>query len=468
MPGTQSAAVPAALLFIGFLAGSAAVMTLVAVYDLLDLGPAFRDRQRKKRNLNSSGAGGGGSGSDSEGGSLPKKTIPSFLKAMYLYEREIGLGEAIPSTPLNDGFHMPAEWEYHAGCWLLFPWRRDNWDHDAEPAQKAYAHVANAIQQHGNEQVTVGVRSEDWGVARALLNPAVRVVELGCDDAWVRDSGPTFVVKDDEERETREVRGVDWNFNAYGGNYEPCERDQSVARKMLEVEGVRRYHAPVVMEGGSFHVDGEGTCIVTEECLLHPSRNPDLSKEEIEESLKTYLNVAKVIWLELGVFGDRDTNGHVDNMCCFKGPGEVILHWTDDENDPQFERSWSAYITLTKEVDAKGRALRIHKMPSPGPLFYQEGDLEGLVVGERGGGKKEGRKVVGARMAASYVNFYLANEAVVVPQFLDPKDEEAIDFLQLLYPERRVVGVYSKDILLGGGNIHCITQQQPANMFDAF
>ena len=464
MPGPQSPAAPAAaLLFLGFLAGSAAVMTLVAVYDLLDLGPTVRDCQRKKRNLSSSSAGGGG-GSGSEGGSLSKAPIPSFLEAMYLYEREIGLGEAIPSTPRNDGFRMPAEWEHHVGCWLLFPWRKDNWAHDAEPAQKAYAHVANAIQRHGNEQVTVGVRSEDWSVARALLNPAVRVVELGCDDAWVRDTGPTFVVKDDGEKEAREVRGVDWGFNAYGGIYEPCERDQLLARKVLEVEGVRRYRAPVVMEGGSCHVDGVGTWIVTEECLVHPSRNPGLTKEEIEEGLKTYLNVEMVIWLELGVFGDEDTNGHVDNLCCFKGPGEVILHWTDDENDPQFERSWSAYIRLTKEVDAKGRALRIHKMPMPGPLFYQEGDMEGLVLGEGG---TEGRKV-GSRMAASYVNFYLANEAVVVPQFMDIRDEEANELLQLLYPERKVVGVYSKDILFGGGNIHCITQQQPTNQFDAF
>ena len=360
---------------------------------------------------------------------------------------------------------MPAEWEHHAGCWLLFPWRTDNWCKGATPAQKAYAHVANAIQQHGSEQVTVGVRAKDWATARVLLSPEVRVVELGCDDAWVRDSGPTFVIKEDGENETREVRGVDWGFNAYGGLYAPCERDQLVARKLLEVEGVRRYKAGLVMEGGSFHVDGEGTCLVTEECLLHPSRNPGMSKEEIEAQLKVYLNVEKVIWLEKGVYGDEDTNGHVDNLVCFKAPGEVILHWTDDETDPQYERSWSAFLRLTSETDAKGRALRIHKMPMPGPLYYQAGDTEGLTTVH--GAKAVGR-AVGTRLAASYVNFYIANEAVVVPQFMDARDEEAVELLQLLYPDRRVVGVYSRDILLGGGNIHCITQQQPTNQFDAF
>jgi len=470
------------LLFLGFVMGSATVTAAVAIQDLLDLDPILRGWLKKRRN----------SKGDGSNGSPLKRPVPSFLEAMYLYERKVGWGEVIPSSPQEDGFCMPAAWEAHAGCWLLFPCRRDRRAHELEGVQKVYAHIANAIQEHGSEQVTVGVRAEDWEEARALLHPGVRVVEMESDSAWARDSGPTFVVRDDGEEEMREVRGVDWAMGTEG----PCGRDQLVARKVLEVEKIRRYAAPLVMGGGCFHVDGEGTCLVTEESLLSPTQRPSLAKEAVEEVLRRYLGVERVIWLEKGVYGDEDRQGRVDSLACFKGPGEVILHWTDDEMDPQFDRSWSAFIRLTQATDAKGRALRIHKMPMPGPIFDEQGCVEGSLLsgagctpagreeGKEGGkekGREEGRegtheegnarivgRKVGRRMPASYVNFYIANEAIVVPQFMDPRDEEAVELLQFLYPERRVIGVCTRDLLRGGGNIHRVTQQQPTNQFDAF
>jgi agmatine deiminase len=184
----------------------------------------------------------------------------------------------IPSTPRTDGFFMPAEFAPHVGTWMLWPQRPDNWRLGAKPAQKAFAAVASAITQF--EPVTVGVNHAQYQNARSLLPPEVRVVELSSNDAWMRDIGPTFVT------DGKTVRGVDWIFNAWGGLYNglyfPWDLDEAVAGKVLEIERVPRYKAPLVLEGGSIHVDGEGTCITTEECLLSPGRNPDLSQAEIE------------------------------------------------------------------------------------------------------------------------------------------------------------------------------------------
>src|SRR6185312_12196343 len=198
------------------------------------------------------------------------------------------------------------------------------------------------------------------------LSPAVRVVELSSDDAWMRDVGPTFVADGDGGR-----RGVDWRFNAWGGHhgglYFPWDRDERVAAKVLEVEGAGRYRAPLVLEGGSIHVDGEGTVLTTEECLLNPNRNPDLSREQIERHLLDHLGAEKVLWLGRGVFAD-ETDGHIDNLACFARPGVVLLTWTDDESDPQYEISADVRRRLEAAVDARGRRLEVVLLPAPGPL----------------------------------------------------------------------------------------------------
>jgi agmatine deiminase len=358
----------------------------------------------------------------------------------------------LQSEPRRDGYRMPGEFEPHAGCWMLWPERPDNWRLGGKPAQAAFVAVATAIA--GSERVSVGVSAAQYANARRLLPAAIRVVEISSNDAWMRDVGPTFVVN-----ERGGLRGVDWGFNAWGGLdgglYFPWDQDEAVAQKVLEVEGCDRYRAPFVLEGGSIHVDGQGTVITTEECLLNRNRNPHLSREQIEDLLRRYLNVATVIWLGQGVHGD-ETDGHVDNLCAYVKPAEVVLTWTDDKRDPQYAISRDAYERLMAARDARGRRFKVHKLPQPGPLHMTKQESAGVDSAE---GTQP--RAVGMRLAASYVNFYIGVRRIVAP-LLDPKrDAAALRRLRSLFPRREVVGVPGREILLGGGNIHCITQQVP-------
>lgn len=354
----------------------------------------------------------------------------------------------INSTPRKDGFRMPGEFESHAGCWMLWPERPDNWRLGAKPAQKAFVDVATAIAQF--EPVTMGVSRNQFLNARHLLPGHVRVVEMSYNDSWMRDCGPTFVVNDKGN-----VRLIDWDFNAWGGLYFPWDQDDLVPRKVAEIERVDRYRAPIVLEGGSIHVDGEGTLLATEECLLNPNRNPGLTREKIEQALKEHLNVEKILWLGKGVYLD-ETSGHVDNLCCFVRPGVVALTWTDNTSDPQYEISLDAYQRLRAATDAQGRKLIVHKIHQPNPIYISEEESAGVdaVAGTL-------LRQPGDRMAGSYINFYIANGGVIVPTFDDPHDQAALETLQKSFPERKVVSIQAREILLGGGNIHCITQQQP-------
>jgi agmatine deiminase len=363
------------------------------------------------------------------------------------------MSATLSGTPAADGFRMPGEFEPHAGCWLLWPERPDNWRAAARPAQEAFARVAAAIAQF--EPVTVGASAAHYGSARALLPASVRVVEMAHDDAWMRDVGPTCVVN---ARGT--VRGVDWHFNAWGGLngglYFPWDQDELVARKVLETERLERYRAPLVNEGGAIHVDGEGTALVTEECLLNANRNPQLSRADIERHLRDYLGVSQLIWLGKGVFND-ETGGHIDNLACFVRPGAVCLTWTERRRDPQYAISRDAWQRLHEARDARGRRLSVTRLPMPGPLRLRAREAAGVLA-------HEGTRVrrAGERLAASYVNFYIANGGIVMPLLDARTDRAAAQRLRRVFPGRRVVGVPARDILLGGGNIHCITQQIPA------
>ena len=359
---------------------------------------------------------------------------------------------SLDSTPATDGYRMPAEFEPHDGCWMGWPERGDNWRLGAEPAQRAYVEVAEAIA--ASEPVTMAVSDTYFERARSMLSDSVRVVELSADDAWLRDTGPTFVVDGRGGR-----RGVDWRFNAWGGHlgglYAPWDRDERVARKVLEIEGADRYRAPLVLEGGAIHVDGEGTVLTTEECLLNRNRNPELSREQIEAALLSYLGAEKVVWLGRGVHAD-ETDGHVDNLACFAAPGVVLLTWTEAESDPQHAISRDARERLEAATDARGRSLEVVLLPAPGPLLSSDEEAAGV---EPVPGTKPRRG--GERLAASYANFYVANDRVVLPLLDERTDEEAKEVVGHCFPGREVVGVPGREILLGGGNVHCITQQVP-------
>ncbi len=359
------------------------------------------------------------------------------------------------STPKKDGFRMPGEFEKHDGCYMIWPERPDNWRLGAKPAQKVFTEVANTIAKY--EPMTMIVSKAQYANARNMLNDDVRVVEMSNDDSWVRDCGATFVIDDKGT-----TRGVDWEFNAWGGLvdglYFPWDSDDKIAGKMCEIERVNSYRTEnFVLEGGSIHVDGEGTVMVTEECLLSEGRNSHMTKEEIGNKLCEYLNCEKVLWIPRGIYND-ETNGHVDNMANFVKPGVVVLAWTDDKDDPQYERSMEAYNYLSGETDAKGRKLEIHKLYTPKPILITKEESEGVDAVDGTLPRQEGD-----RLAASYANYYTGNGFIALPVFNDPNDELAIKLLSELYPDRKIEPIYAREILLGGGNIHCITQQLPAN-----
>ena len=263
------------------------------------------------------------------------------------------------STPKLDGYRMPAEFEPQAGVWMLWPERNDNWRDGAKPAQKAFLDVATAILQF--EPVTVCVSPAQYQNARERLPRAVRVVEMASNDAWIRDCGPTFLVNDNGG-----VRAVDWMFNAWGGLvdglYFPWDLDDQVAQKVCEIERVDSYRTEgFVLEGGSIHVDGEGTVLTTEMCLLSEGRNPDMDRGAIERMLCDYLGCEKVLWLRDGI-DPEETNGHIDDVACFIRPGEVACIWTDDPQNPFYQPARDAYDMLSQATDAKGRKLKVHKL----------------------------------------------------------------------------------------------------------
>lgn len=358
-------------------------------------------------------------------------------------------------TPAAEGYWMPAEFEPHEGTWLLWPERTDNWREEARPAQEAVLEVAAAIRHF--EPVHLGVSPQCAKRVRERAPAGVRVASLEYDDIWVRDTGPTFLVA--EQPDT--LRSVQWRFNAWGGLYRPFTRDLTVPREISSdtfggpMRG-GRYAAPIVLEGGAIHVDGQGTAMLTEECVLNANRNPGMTREQVEAVLRNYLGVDHFVWLGKGVFND-ETSGHVDNLACFAGPGRVCLTWTDDRHDPQYAISSDAWKRLNDARDAQGRRLEVFKVPMPGPLHMTVEEAGGLLPSD-----SMKRRYAGDRLAASYVNFYLANGGLIMP-LLDPRtDEQAAAVLRRACPGRVIVGVPAREILLGGGGIHCITQQEPA------
>ena len=352
---------------------------------------------------------------------------------------------------------MPAEWAGHVGCWMIWPERPDNWRLGGKPAQLAFVDVASAIARF--EPVTMLVSARQYENARALLPEAIRVVEVSTNDSWMRDVGPSFLLGPDGA-----LGGVDWPFNAWGGLkgglYFPWDLDDQVAGKVLGLERARRWRAPLVIEGGAIHVDGEGTVLVSAQCVLNPNRNDDVTRQDMERMLRDYLGASHVIWLDQGVPGD-ETDGHIDNIACFVRPGVVLLSWCDDPADPHYAVSRDAEARLLAARDAKGRALVVERVPMPTPMFITAEEAAGVDATATGMNRSAGE-----RMAASYVNFYIANGAIIAPSFSVEgfgveTDDSAREVLARLFPEREIVMVPAREILLGGGNIHCITQQQP-------
>lgn len=362
-------------------------------------------------------------------------------------------------TPLQDGFFMPAEFTKHSHTIMVWPTRAGSFPFEGRDAKPTFSAMIKHIikgekvllvcDEAHLEELNQYFSEEDF--------KNIILLSADTDDAWARDTTPTFVTNG------KEIRGVDWVFNAWGGDYDGLlphyENDDALASKLCDALSYDYYDCHdigFVLEGGSIHSDGEGTILVTETCLLSEGRNPKLTKEEIETTLLSYLGAKKVIWLPFGIFND-ETNEHVDNVCAFTAPAEVVLAWTDDENDPQYAMSKADLEVLENATDAKGRKFTIHKLPIPkNPVLITEKDLRGYEFEEG-----EAKRSIGERLAASYVNFYIANSCVLLPQFGDEHDIVALDTLKSLFPNREVIPIPSRSILVGGGNIHCVTGQVP-------
>lgn len=342
--------------------------------------------------------------------------------------------DADDRCPVRDGLFMPAEWEPHARTWMMWPCRPEPWG-SAEGllrARLAFGTVARAIS--GFEKVTMAVKPRDMDEARLMLGRGIEMLEVEIDDSWARDIGPIFVTDGRDG-----VAGVHWRFNAWGNKYIGFDNDAAFGGTVLDALDMRCYPGPMVLEGGAVAVDGDGTLMTTEQCLLNPNRNPNLSRQQIEERLALYLGVTKIVWLGEGL-EDDETDGHVDNIACFAGPGRVMLY-TPAEKDGHNARAMRDNLARLKAArDARGRPFEIIEVPEPAPRERHDG----------------------RRLDASYINFYCANYGIVMPSFDDPMDAAALAIMEKAFPEHRVVQVPSLDIVEGGGGIHCITQQQPA------
>ena len=330
---------------------------------------------------------------------------------------------------------MPAEWARHEACLMAWPTRVELWGKAYADAKAEYAAVARAIAAF--EPVLMVARPGQADEARRALagQGNIEVIEIPIDDSWLRDSGPIFV-----QGPGGDLAGLDFRFNSWGEKYLPYDNDNAVSEQLLMHLGISRIASPMVLEGGAISVDGEGTLITTEQCLLHPNRNPDLTRDQIEDELKARFGVTKVIWLPYGGADDRDTDGHVDGVCVFIGPGRVLVQACDDPSQPDFELMAANIAVLRQATDAWGRPLEIVEVPQ---VAWVE--------------------VAGELTSVGYVNFYLANGGVVVPVAgVKEVDEQALAIIAAALPDREVVGVVAKVIAFGGGGVHCITQQLPA------
>ncbi|WP_326587160.1 agmatine deiminase family protein [Streptomyces sp. NBC_01294] len=355
-----------------------------------------------------------------------------------------------PLTPPHP--RMPAEWAEHEACLMVWPTRASLWGPAFEAAKREYAAVARAIADfepvvmiaaHGlADEARAACAGDSDGKGDSAAGAAghsIEVVELPVDDSWLRDSGPIFAYDAHGHRV-----GVDFRFNAWGEKHHPWTADDKLASLLLDRLGTPRVHSSMVLEGGALTVDGEGTLITTEQCLLHPNRNPRMSRTEIEDELKRRLGVEKVIWLPYGGLEDTEIDGHVDGVAAYVAPAKVVVSLPEDKTHPDYARMRANLAVLEASTDARGRALEIVALPQT-----THGEVEGTPV------------------EVGHLNFYLANGGCVVPVGGDPdstSDAEALAVLAAALPGRKVVGVPTPVLAYGGGGIHCITQQLPKDL----
>lgn len=345
---------------------------------------------------------------------------------------------------MNGSFYMPPEWAVHEATWLSWPHKEASWPGKFGPVPDVFATIAALLCRY--ETVHINVLDDGMeGDARELIRSRVESGEDMCricfhhiptDDAWCRDHGPNYVHCRQADALQKVV--VDWEYNAWGGKYEPYDNDNSVPEKVAAMQGLRVVKPGMVLEGGAIDVNGKGLLLTTESCLLNSNRNPSMTKEEIEGKLRYYLGIEKVLWLKDGIAGD-DTDGHVDDMARFVDERTVVIAVEDDADDENFEILQENYRLLQECTDVQQNPLQIVKLPMPDPVYYQN-----------------------ERLPASYANFYIANRQVLVPTYRCSKDRVALDVLKRRFPSREVTGIDCTDLVWGLGAIHCVTHEEPA------
>ncbi len=336
---------------------------------------------------------------------------------------------------------MPAEWEPHEATWLSWPHKEASWPGAFEPVPGIFVEMTRHLTE--SELVRINVADEEFAArVRELLraggvDPArVRFHFNPTNDAWCRDHGPIYVVRERDGRRERAIN--DWGYNAWGNKYPPYDLDDVVPTRIAAETGEPLFTPGIVMEGGSLDVNGCGLLLTTEACLLNPNRNPHLDRPQIEQYLRDYLGVTRILWLGDGIVGD-DTDGHVDDLTRFVSPDTVVTVLEDDPADENYRPLRENYERLLRMTDQDGTPLRVLTLPMPGPVWFDD-----------------------QRLPASYANFYIANRSVLVPTYRHPNDAVALDVLQRCFPDRRAVGIDCTDLIWGLGSIHCVTQQQPA------
>jgi agmatine deiminase len=345
------------------------------------------------------------------------------------------------ATPAELGYRMPAEWEPHRGTWLSWPHKEASWPGKFDPVPAIFAGMVRHLADHEEVHINVAGPAMEQDVRRLLADSGadcgnVYFHYIPTNDAWCRDHGPIFIHRQDDGRGSQAI--VDWDFNAWGGKYPPYDLDDVVPTRVADELGLPAFHPCIVMEGGAIDVNGRGTLLTTESCLLNPNRNPQLERADIEQYLRSYLGVSHILWLGDGIAGD-DTDGHVDDLTRFVDPITVVTVVEDDPTDENYEPLQANLERLRGMTDQDGRPLRIVALPMPRPLWHGE-----------------------QRLPASYANFYIANGIVLLPTYDPGPDEEAVAVLQDLFPDREVIGIDCTDLVWGLGAFHCVTQQWPS------
>ena len=344
-------------------------------------------------------------------------------------------------TPQQLGYRMPAEWEPHEATWISWPHKEASWPGKFEPVADIMGGIVRHLSQ--SERVYINVNDEAMEesvravLAKNHVDPArIDFYRIPTNDAWVRDHGPIFVVREKSGKRERAI--IDWNYNAWGNKYPPFDLDEVVPEKIAKEWGCELYQPGIVMEGGSIDLNGRGTLLTSEQCLLNKNRNPHLSRTEIEKYLKDYLGVRHILWLGDGIIGD-DTDGHIDDLTRFIDPHTVVTAIEEDSSDENYKILQDNLKRLKSMKDQDGKPLKIVTIPMPGRVDYED-----------------------QRLPASYANFYVANTKVLLPTYRHKNDARAIEMLQKCFPKREVVGVDCTDLIWGLGAIHCLTQQVPA------